>query len=104
MKRRLPVLLPRIAVVVLALLVAKPPLATRLTEAAGAETVFAKAAMALERKCWHCHAEGAPLPFYAGWPVASALVQADIKKGVEWFDLAAEPPQASRPWPSSSTP
>lgn len=94
MKRRLLFLLVLIAVAVLALpvanLVAKLPLATRLTEAAGADTLFARAAMALERKCWHCHAEGAALPFYAGWPVARTFVQADIKKGLDWYDLVAE--------------
>jgi cytochrome c peroxidase len=42
----------------------------------------------LEDKCVVCHVTGADLPFYAGFPIAKTMVQADIDEGLEYFDMA----------------
>lgn len=73
-----------LAIPVINLLV-KPTPSHSLSE--GASGRFADAARILEEKCAMCHAGEGELPFYADLPVAHGLIQGDIEKGIEHFNL-----------------
>ncbi len=70
-------------------LVSGPPSGTVLTAAAPQEAQTAAAAPVLERSCAACHVAGVRPPFYAKLPLASMVVERDIKEGLRAFDLGA---------------
>ena len=41
----------------------------------------------LEEECVVCHVSGADLPFYAGFPIAKGIIQADISEGLKFLDM-----------------
>lgn len=51
---------------------------------------FVGASKALALKCANCHTEDYRLPFYASFPIAKGMIEADIHEGTEWLDLSAE--------------
>ena len=82
-------------------LIIKPkPLAVLSSNASGE---FVEVAKILEAKCTVCHIEGETLPFYAGFPIASGLIQADIEMGLNHLDMAASlAPKEGQPVPEST--
>jgi cytochrome c peroxidase len=54
------------------------------------EPYFKKAAPILVGKCSHCHATGAPMPFYAGLPFANKLIKEDVEEGRARFNFAGK--------------
>jgi cytochrome c peroxidase len=48
---------------------------------------FKKAAPILQANCAHCHAQGTRRPFYAGFPIASGLIDKDIREGLARFNF-----------------
>lgn len=50
-------------------------------------TGYAEARDILARKCSNCHTSQGKIPFYANFPVARDVIQADIEKGTRWLDL-----------------
>lgn len=66
----------------------KPSPAVQQRLAVIREPYFRKAAPILEGKCAHCHASGTPKPFYASFPVASGLIEEDIRDGLARLDFA----------------
>jgi cytochrome c peroxidase len=65
------------------------PKGTALTRAQLEDAQTARVAHLLERSCANCHVPGVKAPFYASWPVASAIVQNDVRAAQRDFDLAA---------------
>jgi cytochrome c peroxidase len=53
------------------------------------DPLFARVASVLEKKCVLCHAEKAPLPFYASLPIAKGMIEKDVREGIEALDMAA---------------
>ncbi|MCG3197475.1 MAG: hypothetical protein GHCLOJNM_01961 [bacterium] len=106
MKKTLLVLIVLIVIVALAFpisnLLFKPAPMTKLSQRNDPSALYEKAAGVLESKCALCHAEGEQLPFYANFPIAKGLIEADIRKGLAWFDLqeiASAPEGAPVPEP-----
>jgi len=66
------------------------PAPGRLTGGQAGDEQFAKAATALETKCLGCHSQDPKLPFYASFPVAKRMVQADVRLGTEYMDMVAD--------------
>lgn len=66
------------------------PKGVKLGAREGAPEGYLKAAQAMGDKCANCHTDHGQMPFYAGLPVASSLIQQDIAKGRESLDLMAE--------------
>ena len=65
------------------------------TGALGALGLDAKAVAAIpESKCVVCHTAGAELPYYAGLPVASGMMQADIENAREYLDWNEQAPDS----------
>jgi len=52
-----------------------------------ADPALADVARLLEGRCAWCHVAGTPRPFYASLPVASALIDADVRAGLQALDL-----------------
>lgn len=71
----------------LANLMAPEPSGTPLT-AAHADPAVTAVAASLEGKCAWCHVEGVARPFYAALPIASSLIDDDVRKGLAVLDLA----------------
>ena len=66
------------------------PSNTRFGQAAAKKANFAPVARLLERKCANCHSKDYKLPFYASFPFAKGLIEADIKEGIRRFDLVED--------------
>jgi len=85
-----------VAVIVVALafpvlnLVIKPDNSGVIASLCPGDPDFAPVAAVLEAKCAGCHVPGAELPFYASFPIASSMIQADIEKGLRWLDLSKD--------------
>jgi cytochrome c peroxidase len=71
------------------LLVAAPA-GTALGKGTSDDRQLLAAAAVLERKCAYCHVSGTPRPFYAKLPLASSMIEGDVKAGLRAMDLAAE--------------
>ncbi len=71
-------------------LVVKPDNSGKVAKLPVADPGFAPVAAILEEKCAGCHVPEAALPFYAGFPIASGVIGADIEEGLRWFDLSAD--------------
>ncbi len=68
-----------------------PPPATRpLVLAASGDAACLKAAAILEENCLDCHSDLGTLPFYARFPVANGMIQADMAKGTRWMNMLVE--------------
>ncbi|HEX9093433.1 MAG TPA: cytochrome c peroxidase, partial [Coriobacteriia bacterium] len=65
-----------------------PPSGTPLTAVAAKDAATVKVAHTLERSCANCHVPGVKTPFYAKLPIASTIVERDVKAGLRNFDLA----------------
>lgn len=72
-------------------LVVKPDNSKKL---AGLEGDAAPVAALLRDRCVVCHTEGAQLPYYAGLPVASSIVEGDIARGRRFLDWGAQAPDS----------
>ena len=55
-----------------------------------AAELSAKARDTVKSKCMDCHSTHTVLPFYAQWPLVKDLIQADITKGLDHFDIGKE--------------
>ena len=53
------------------------------------DAAFAMARDILGAKCANCHTEDYILPFYASFPFAKGIVEADIEMGLEYMDMPA---------------
>ncbi|MBN2492929.1 MAG: heme-binding domain-containing protein [Planctomycetes bacterium] len=89
-----------ILVVVVFLLILAVPIANlvvgvpdhALSQLASSDPRTLQAAAILGRKCLNCHSTEPNLPFYAKFPGASQLIQADIRAGLRHVDLATALP------------
>jgi cytochrome c peroxidase len=104
MKKKLLILAVLLGLVLLVIglpvlnLVVRPPVSTALADARTGDPLYAKVAEALQPHCGSCHIRGAALPFYAGLPVARAIVGEDVRAGLESYDaVAALAPAGGRP-------
>lgn len=61
------------------------------------DAAFEPVAELLEKKCVGCHLPDADLPFYAGWPVASGMMEGDIAEGLRFMDMKKSFSSADRP-------
>jgi cytochrome c peroxidase len=71
-------------------LVVGGPSGTALTRMKTDDAQLARVAGILEKKCAYCHVPGTPRPFYAALPVASSLIETDVRDGLRDADIAAE--------------
>lgn len=69
-------------------LVIKPRNAGMITGPMPIDVEWSNIAGILEDKCVVCHVPGADLPFYASFPIAKGMMQADIEEGLDFFDMA----------------
>ncbi len=51
---------------------------------------WADAAAVMGKKCVHCHAADASLPFYARFPLAKSMIAEDVKAGRNALDMPSE--------------
>jgi cytochrome c peroxidase len=68
-------------------LVVKPTVPTTLSSAKPDDSLFTSSARALEKKCSYCHSPGAPLPFYADFPIAESMIEEDVNGGLAYFEF-----------------
>ncbi|MFH1811139.1 MAG: cytochrome c peroxidase [Pseudomonadota bacterium] len=52
-----------------------------------ADPGLGKVASTLEQKCTNCHTSKPVLPFYASFPVAKGMIEADMRQGLRFLDL-----------------
>ena len=48
----------------------------------------------LEGKCVVCHCTGSDLPFYASFPIAGSIVEADIEQALRFLDWGEQKPDS----------
>lgn len=51
---------------------------------------WAEVSAVLGKKCVHCHAESAKVPFYAGLPIAKRMIETDRRMALTVLDMPAE--------------
>lgn len=68
-------------------LIVKPDNSNALAGLRPGDASFEPVAHLLEAKCAGCHLPDAELPFYAGFPVASGIMEADIIDGLRFIDM-----------------
>jgi len=94
MKRKLLLILAGVVVLVLALpilnLVLGPDNSKLLPKHGEEVPEWSDASAVLGKKCVHCHAANAELPFYAKLPVAKGMITDDIAAGRDAIDMATE--------------
>ncbi len=71
-------------------LIVGPPVGTTLTDKKVDDPTFAKVLPILEKKCVNCHTKEYRLPFYANFPVAKGIIEADIKLGLFYMNMIKE--------------
>lgn len=67
-----------------------PPVGTSLTDRRVDDPLFAKVLPILEKKCVNCHTTEYKLPFYANFPIAKGIIEADIKLGLFYMNMVKE--------------
>ena len=68
-------------------IVLEPSPSQKLASAAQSDPDMKAAEAVLGKKCLICHGDSENLPFYAGFPVASGLIQKDIQEGRSSLNL-----------------
>jgi cytochrome c peroxidase len=71
-------------------LIVGAPVSTALRDMKTDDASFAKAKDVFARKCANCHTTEYKLPFYAQFPVAKQIIEADIKAGLREMDMPKE--------------
>lgn len=71
-------------------LIVGPPFGTSLTDKKVDDPLFAKVLPILEKKCVNCHTTEYKLPFYANFPIAKGIIEADIKLGLFYMNMVKE--------------
>ncbi|MCX8064116.1 MAG: cytochrome-c peroxidase, partial [Candidatus Hydrogenedentes bacterium] len=66
------------------------PVGTSLTDRRVEDPLFAKVLPVLEKKCVNCHTTEYKLPFYANFPIAKGIIEADIKLGLFYMNMVKE--------------
>ncbi len=78
-------------------LIVKPDNSGSLSSLRPGDSAFEPVAHLLEAKCTGCHLPDAELPFYAGFPIASGILEGDIIEGLRFIDLKKAFGSASNP-------
>lgn len=68
-------------------LIVKPDNSGTLSSLRAGDAKFEPVAHLLEASCTGCHLPDAKLPFYAGFPVASGILEDDISEGLRFLDM-----------------
>ncbi|HOV32884.1 MAG TPA: cytochrome c peroxidase [Candidatus Hydrogenedens sp.] len=71
-------------------LIVGPPIGTTITDRQVEDPTFAKVLPILEKKCVNCHTTEYKLPFYANFPIAKGIIEADIKLGLFYMNMVKE--------------
>lgn len=71
-------------------LIVGPPVGTSLTQRKVDDPLFAKVLPILEKKCVNCHTTEYKLPFYANFPIAKGIIEADIKLGLFYMNMVKD--------------
>ncbi|HOQ33388.1 MAG TPA: cytochrome c peroxidase [Candidatus Hydrogenedens sp.] len=71
-------------------LIVGPPVGTAITKQKVDDPSFAKVLPILEKKCVNCHTKEYKLPFYANFPIARGIIEADIKLGLFYMNMVKE--------------
>jgi cytochrome c peroxidase len=83
-------------------LIVGPPQGALPTVDAKADPGYANVVTIFNAKCANCHTEKGKMPFYASFPIARGIIEADIRQGTRFFDMGSALAEPSRPAPEAT--